>query len=366
MPASGSGYAASNYVADQSIFNTRFRRFWIGVMCLAILVFPFVTSSYNVHLVNLVALACIGALALNLLMGCAGLISLGQAAFLCTGGFVTVFFSLEVGLPFWLVVPIAGVFGAVFGLIAGLPSLRLHGLYLALSTLAMHFIIIYLASVYQYSYWERRAEGFVGGVSGFDIPYPSFGPLVLNTTREWYFFLVVVVTIVAMLSINLMRSRIGRAWMAIRDADIAASASGVNVAYYKLLAFTFTSAIVAMQGSLSAYYMNYVSGEEYTLWLGFLYVVMIMVGGMGSILGSFLGAFFVVLLPYGLAASVDLLGITGGIKAHLYAIQYAFYGFLLVLFLLLESRGLVGIWLRIRTFFEFWPFKHLRAISTAR
>ena len=358
MP-SGSGYGATSYKADMSLFDTSFRRFWFIIMWLAIIAFPFVTSSYTVHLVNLVALASIGALALNLLTGTTGIISLGHAGFLCVGGFTAAIFGLVAGLPFWLVVPIAGVVGMVFGLIAGLPALRLKGIYIALSTLAIHYVITYLASEYQ-------SAAHIGYVTGFSIPDATFGPLVLKTSVQWYFFLVLIVTLAAVFCINLIRSRFGRALMAIRDRDIAALSLGVNIGFYKVAVFVFSSGLTAIAGALSSYYMRYVAIEEYSLWLGILYIAMIVIGGMGSIMGSFLGAFLITLLPYGLTELFRVANVPPALMTYSYAAQFALYGLLIVLFLLLEPEGLVGIWRRIRSFFELWPFKFRRVIVTTK
>ena len=360
MPiSSGSGYYSTNYKMDRSLFRSRFLKFWFAIMWVAIVAFPFLFSGYTVHLIILVALASIGALALNLVTGYTGLISLGQAGFLCAGAFSSVIFGLQAGLPFVLVVPLAGVVGALFGLLAGLPALRLKGLYLALSTVAMHYIITFICCEYQ-------SKAHAGYVTGFSIPTASIGALALDSTIKWYFFLVIITALFTTFCINLERSRLGRALQAVRDRDIAASALGVNIGFYKVLIFAFSSAIVAMAGSLSAYYMSYTSVEEYSLWLGIMYVAMIIIGGMGSIMGSFLGAFFVTLLPYGLSALFDVLPVPAALQTYFFAVQFALFGFFIVLFLLVEPTGLVGIWRRIRNFFELWPFRWRRVISVTR
>lgn len=359
MP-SGSGYFASDYIADNSILDTRFKRFWFAMMWVAIILFPFIASNYAIHLINLVALAIIATLSMNLLTGYTGIISLGHAAFLCSGAFTTIALGTQFGLPFWIVVPIASVIGAILGLIAGLPAMKLRGLYLAMSTLAIHFIVIYLAN------WYQRLVAGGAGISGFYIPSPNLGTWLLDSAREWYLFLVVIVTIVTIFCINLVRSRVGRAWITIRDRDLAAKVLGVNLAYYKLLAFAFTSGLAAFAGSLSVYYTNQASIEEFSLWLAIVYIAAIIVGGMGSILGSFLGAFFVILTPYVLAEFASLFGAGSALQVYFFATQYAFFGVIIVLFLVLEPKGLVGMWSRIRDFMALWPFKYMRVISTTK
>jgi branched-chain amino acid transport system permease protein len=154
--------------------------------------------------------------------------------------------------------------------------------------------------------------------------------------------------------------------MAIRDRDIAAEAIGVNLAYYKVLAFTFTSGVTAMVGALGAYYSNYAAAEEFTIWLGIFYIAMVIIGGMGSILGSFLGAILVVLLPYFLDGLFEVIRVPPRLETYFFAVEFAIFGLLIALFLVLEPEGLVGMWRRIKTYFELWPLKYLRAPTTTR
>lgn len=172
--------------------------------------------------------------------------------------------------------------------------------------------------------------------------------------------------IVAAISLNVERTYLGRTWRAIGSRDIAAHALGINVGYYKVLAFTFTSAITAIAGALSAYYMNYVSIDEYTLWLSITYLAMVIVGGAGSVLGSFFGAFFITLLPYGISAIVDTFNLPLQMGYIRYAAQWAVFGLLILAFLIIEPEGLVGIWRKIRNYFEQWPLKYFKPPNTVR
>ena len=351
----GSGYLVTNYKADMAIVATRFQRFWLGVLVVLLIAFPFVAGPYYVHLINLVALACIAALGLHILTGLTGLISLGHAAFLAIGGFTAAILASELGLPFYVTVPAAMIAGAVAGLIAGLPVLRLRGFYVVLSTLAVHFIVTFAAMSYQ-------SEG--GMTAGYTIPAASLGPWVINTLVDWYFLLVAVVIAATVFCINLERSQIGRAWIAIREKDIVAEALGIHVGYYKLLSFMFSSALASLAGCLSSFYMHFVDASSYNLWIGIVYIAMIIIGGMGSIMGVFLGTILVTLLPYGLSMIFDLFAVTGGKGPIFFGIQYGLFGVLFVTFLVVEPEGLVGIWRRIRSFFELWPFKYKRVIAT--
>lgn len=351
MP-SGSGYYATDYATDTALIRTRFQRFWFGVLCAVAVGLPFILSMYNLHLLNLALFTTIGVLALNLLSGFTGLISLGQAAFLAIGGFTAVIFGVELHFPFYAVVPLAAIMGAVSGFIVGLPSLRLRGVYVALSTIALHFLIITAARKYQ-----SLVHG--GVLTGFSLPKATIGPLTFDTTIRWYFLLLVLTAAFTFFCINLVRrSRVGRALIATRDRDTAASALGINIGYYKLTIFTFSSAVVSVVGCINAYYLSYVSVESYDLSLSVIYLGMTIIGGAGSIAGCFYGAFFLTLLPYWLSDLFNMLPVPQVFHTYFFSIERAIYGFLIVLFLILEPTGIAGIIGRVRNYIEFWPFKY--------
>jgi len=347
--ASGSGYFRTSYVADMAIYDTAFRRLALVAFIAILLLFPFVGSLYHIFLVNLVGIAIIGSLSQNLLIGYAGQLSLGFAGFFAAGAFTTAVLVQQAHIPnFLLALLAAGAVGAILGFIVGLPSLRIKGVYLAISTLALHFVVAYGAGEYQHR---------LGYSTGVIIPDPAIGPFVIDNDREWFYFLLIIVALVTIFCTNLVRTRPGRAWMAIRDRDVAAHALGVNLTHYKLLAFVVSSVLASFAGSLDAYYNNFVSVEKYTFFLTIEYLAMIIIGGMGSILGSIYGAFFVVLLPFIIDGTVAAFPVPQRLETYIFAVQFGVFGLLMGLFLILEPLGLVGIWLRIRTFFELWPFK---------
>jgi len=348
--AEKSPYLKTSFDKDMVIeaFDTPFRK-KCAVLGLFILVaFPFVAGGYFVHIANLIAISCIGALALNLLCGNAGLLSLGHAGFMASGAFTTAIMTLHFKMPIWIVLPIAGVVGAILGFIAGLPSLRLKGIYLGLSTLAMHHLIHYGCSEYQF----HGGFGF-----GIRIEDPRIGPLIVADDRVWYFVLWILVGLTALYIKNLLRSRPGRAWIAIHNRDIAAEIIGINIGYYKVLAFIISSMITAMAGSLYAYYTNVASIDEYSFILTIYYLAMIIVGGMGSILGSLTGAFLITILPFTFLYIFDFFEVSGVMKNFFFAVQSGIFGVVIILFLLIEPLGLVEIWRRVRTFFQLWPFR---------
>jgi branched-chain amino acid transport system permease protein len=357
--ASPSPYMKTSYSKELVIdaFDTPFRKKNVLAGVLILLLIPVVCGNYLIHIINMAAFAAIGALALNLLCGNAGLLSLGQAGFMASGAFTTAILGERFGMPAWVVLPSAGVVGAVLGFLAGLPSLRLKGMYLGLSTLAVHYLIVYALSEYQY---------YGGSGFGITIKTSEAGPLALGSDKVWYFILCSCVFIVALFIKNLLRSRPGRAWIAIHNRDIAAEIIGINIGFYKILAFVVSSSITAMSGSLYAYYTKVATIDEYSFAMTVSYLAMIIVGGLGSILGSLIGAFIVTCLPFLLMAVVDHLEITGAIKNYFFAVQSGFFGMIIILFLLVEPLGLTEIWRRIRTYFQLWPFKFKPLAVTKR
>jgi branched-chain amino acid transport system permease protein len=227
--------------------------------------------------------------------------------------------------------------------------LRLKGLYLALSTLALHFIVSYLGAEYE------STRGFATGVI---IDPPVLGPLTIEDPRLWYFILLFSDILVTLIAINLARSRTGRAWMAIRDRDVAAEALGIRVDVSKLSAFVVSSVITSIAGCLFAYYRGFVSVEAFSLLMTIEYIAMIIIGGLGSILGAVFGTIFVVLLPYVIDMIVDALNVPSRLTTYMFAIKYAGFGLIMIIFLVLEPSGLVGIWRRVRDYFILWPFRY--------
>ncbi len=349
----------TSYLEANEIFRRPYQKVLIVIVVLAALLLPAGSSNFFVHLMNLCFLAAIGALGLTILTGFCGQISLGHAGFLAIGAFTTVICSVHLKLPFILVLPMAAIAGAFVGFLVGLPSLRFRGVYLAISTLAMHYAIVFLATTYQANFGASASAGIT-------IRDPAIAGFTLRGDYAWYYFLLAFLSLVTAACLNLGRTRPGRAWMAIRDRDIAAEALGVNLARYKLLAFMVSSTIASMSGSLVAYYTNVVTVERYTLDLAVLYVAMIIVGGMGSILGSILGAIFITLLPYGIDSLFEYLPRAWRFGSTVFGVQVGAVGLCIILFLLFEPKGLAEIWRRIETYFERWPFRYRPLDATRR
>jgi branched-chain amino acid transport system permease protein len=328
---------------ELALFGTRARKRRLAAALAVSAVLPFIFSPFLLDLANQVLLASIGALGLMLLTGFAGLISLGTAGLLGAGAYTVGVLVREVGAPFWITLPAAAVVGAGLGLIFGLPSLRLRGLYLAISTLGLHFVVVYLGGEY-----EAR-EVLSTGVM---IDSPSLGGFTLTSGRAWYFVLLAFAAFALLVSVNLQRSRTGRAWRALRERDVVAGALGINVQRFKLLAFMISATMTTIAGALFAYFRNFVSIDAFSLYLTVQYVAMIIIGGMGSIPGALLGAAFVILFPYGIEAIAGYL--PARFSNMVFALDYAAFGVVMILFLLLEPAGLIGILRRMRNAIAAW------------
>ena len=347
--AFASGYYKTSYRQDMSIVETRARWVCLGLLAVGLGIFPFLASAFFLDLANQVFLALIGAVALMLLTGYAGQISLGHAGLVAAGAFTTAILFKELNAPIWVTLPASGLVGASLGLLFGLPSLRLKGLYLALSTLALHFLVTYVGAEYE----SRR--GFATGII---VDPPVLGPIAVRDPRMWYFLLLLADILVVLFALNLIRSRTGRAWMAIRDRDVAAEALGIKLSSYKLSAFVLSSILTSIAGCLFAYYRGFVSVEAFSLLMTIEYVAMIIIGGLGSILGAIFGTIFVVILPYMIESVVEIFHVPSRFTTYMFSINHAAFGLIMIIFLVLEPNGLVGIWIRIRNYFILWPFKH--------
>jgi branched-chain amino acid transport system permease protein len=343
-----SGYFRTAYAQDTALVQTRAEKTSLACFLIALAVLPFAVGPFLLDLACQVLLASIGALSLMLLTGYAGQISLGHAGLIAAGAFTTGILAREIHAPFWLTLPASALTGVVLGFIFGLPSLRLRGLYLAVSTLALHFIVIYLGGEYE------TKRGFSTGIV---VEPPSLFGVTLRDGRAWYFVLLAAAAACLLICINLLRSRSGRAWLAIHTRETVAEALGIHIARYKLLAFIISSAMTSVAGCLFAYYRGFVSIEAFDLFLSIQYVAMIIIGGMGSLLGAILGAAFVVIFPYVIEALLHLLPNVQRLAGDIFAVNYASFGVVMILFLILEPLGLVGIWRRVQNYFLLWPFK---------
>src|SRR5215467_6568890 len=334
---------------DIQLLDSGFVRFWAAAGLIVALLLPLALTNFWTGVANDVLIAVIGALALNLLMGTTGQISLGHAGFLAAGAFTVAALITHVEAPIGVTLVAAAVVGAVLGVLVGLPALRLKGLYLAVSTLAAHFVIIVAVGQYQSA---------ISYGAGFTIPAPSLLGLEIGSERAWYFFLLPFALGVVLLNLNWLRSAYGRAWMAIRHRDIAAAALGIDVALYKLLAFSASTSLTCVAGALWAYHTAFVSVEAFQFDMLIQFLAMVIIGGLGSVLGACIGALFVVVLPHIISILADKIPVLQGLGGKSFDLQVGVFGVAMLLFLILEPRGLAGIWARVRFYFQLWPFKY--------
>jgi branched-chain amino acid transport system permease protein len=301
---------------------------------------------------NFALITIMGAVALNLLVGYTGLLSMGHAAFLALGAFGAALLGVKAGVPFWITVILSGCMGAIVGAIVGLPSLRLRGLYLLLSTLALNFIALFLFLKYQ-------LHAF--GPAGINYPYPSFLGITFNTDTKWYFLLLICVIGTLVLSRNLLRSREGRAFVAVRDSDVAAAVAGVNVSAIKLKAFALSSFIVAFAGALYAYYVSTVNQDTYTLNQVIGYYACVIVGGLGSLSGAVYGALLYTFLPPILTQLSSDVGpnapVIGPLLAqHASDLNLVIFGVVVLLILMVRPAGLASMAASVAQAFRRWPY----------
>ena len=349
-----SGYYKTTYAADMALYPLPVARWAVAVIVALLLVAPFALHEYYVSILNLILVATVGALGLNILVGYTGQISIGHAAFMSVGAYTAANLAVRLGLPFWLTLPAGGLMAAAIGALVGIPSLRIKGLYLAIATLAGQLIIE----------WTINHVPWIscGVQASIEVPRPTLFGTELKTQRQLYGFLLFFAVLAVIGTLNLVRSRIGRAFIAIRDQDIAAEIIGINIFRYKLLSFAISSFYAGVTGVLYTYYLGIANYEQFTIVTSIDYLAMIIIGGLGSILGSILGAIFVTLLPIlirlGMESWGEFLFSGADINNVIPNLRLIGFGGLIILFLVLEPEGLNRLWRNIRSYFRVWPFSY--------
>ncbi|HYM30079.1 MAG TPA: branched-chain amino acid ABC transporter permease [Candidatus Cybelea sp.] len=350
-----SGVFKTSYAADMALYPLPVARWAMAFFAvLFVFIVPFAAGEYYVSIINLVLIAVVGALGLNILVGYTGQISVGHGAFMSVGAFTAANLVTRLDAPFWIALPAGGAMAALIGALVGIPSLRIKGLYLAIATLAGQLIIE----------WTINHVSWISGgtQSSIEVPRPSLFGWQLKSQAQLYFFLLAFVATAIVATLNLVRSRIGRAFIAIRDQDIAAEIIGINIFRYKLLAFAISSFYAGVTGVLYTYYLGVANYEQFQIDVSIDYLAMIIIGGLGSVLGSIFGAIFVTLLPivirtfmetFGglLFSAQDLLNVIPNLRLML-------FGILIIVFLVVEPEGLNRLWRNIRNYFRMWPFSY--------
>ena len=342
------GTLKETYTADAALFDSHTQKVWLAVGAALLVLFPFMASDYWLYLACLVSINVASSAGLNILTGYTGLLSMGQAAFMGLGAYTVAIMQTRWGTPFLLNIFCGGMVAMLGGLVVGIPSLRVKGLYLAIATIAASFIAHFLFANFN----------ITGGTGGLSVPPATLFGLPLDTSFRLY-WLVVPVTILMLLgAANLLRTRVGRAFSAIRDRDISAEVLGIPLLRYKLLSFGLSSFYAGVAGGLWAYFFRVVTPESFPLLMSIFFLAAIIVGGMGSILGGILGAVFMTMVPELLKLVFDWLPGGANLTVFLSPVRTIIFGLLIIGFLVFEPQGLAEVWRRIRRFFHLWPFRN--------
>lgn len=345
-----SGVFHTDYKKDMSLRPMPAQKVRLSLVIAFVLIFPFLAGPYQLTLANQIGIAAIGAIGLNILTGFTGQISLGQGAFMAVGAYSSGLLAARLGLPWWLTIPLACLITALAGTIFGIPSLRLKGLYLAIATLAAQQIIQWLIT-----HWTA----LTGGVEALNVPPATLFGYSLNTDFRFYWFILLCLVGTVIFTVNLFRSKVGRAFVAIRDQDIAAEVMGVNLFAYKLLAFATSSFFVGLSGALIAHWRLIVNYERFTIETSIFYLAVIIIGGLGSVSGSIYGAIFMTLLPATLTnIGRSLEGLMPNMATVIPFLQQAVFGLVIILFLIFEPEGIAKLWRNVKDYFRLWPFSY--------
>ena len=333
----------TDYTQDIRLARHGGQVFWYALLLLALLAAPWLFTEYWLAQLTFVLIYSVVGLGLMLLSGFTGLFSLGHAAFLGVGAYTQTALT-NAGLPAPLALVAAGLLSAAVGMVVGLPALRVKGIYLAIATLAFGFIVEEVFA---------RWESVTGGNAGIHIKVPDVFGLKLDTDTSFYFACLVVTVLATLGVMNLLRSPTGRAFVAIRDSEVSAQSMGIHLARYKTLSFAISAALAGFGGALYAHKLQFISPDQFNILQSIDLVLMIVIGGVGSIHGAFLGAIFLITMPQLMGLTKDWLPATIGQAPGL---QGLVYGAVLIGFVLFEPMGLYGRWLKLRTYLQIFPF----------
>jgi len=337
------------YKQDMALFRTGSQRVWLFVLLAFLFTAPLYWGNYWLGVANLTGITIIAALGLNILTGYCGQLSIGHAGFIAVGAYTSAILTNRFELPFLLGLVSAGFISGLIGMIFGIPSLRVKGFYLAISTIAAQFIIIWVIN-----HWTS----LTGGFTGISVPPASIGGITFISQGSQFYLITIVVILAVFLTNNLVRTRPGRVFIAIRDNDLAAQVMGINPFRYKLIAFFIGCFLAGIAGSLLAHWTGFLNAENFTIMDSILYIGIIIIGGLGTTVGPIFGAIFIRLLQQSVTLISPILenaypalpaGFTTGIGPMV-------FGLVIILFLVLEPRGLAHRWALVRTSYRLWPF----------
>jgi branched-chain amino acid transport system permease protein len=337
-----------SYAQDMAIVRTKAQ--WVILLVFLAFLFtcPLFFSDRILTIMTIIGITIISVHGLNILNGYCGQISIGHVAFMAVGGYTSAVLCAKLGWSFWAALPCSALMAGMVGLLFGLPSLRVKGFYLIMATIAAHFIIIWVII---------QLRNVTGGADGMAVPRPEIGGFVFKSKASYFYLVMIIACLATFLAQNIVRTRAGRAFIAIRDNDLAAEVMGVNLWTYKLLAFFIGCVFAGVAGSLLVHYFAFASPTQFPFMDSVWYLGMLIVGGEGSIAGAIFGAVFLKLLD-------ELVTIVGPILSAVVAAQAAaslgliMRGLVIILFLIFEPRGLVHRWEMIKAYFKLWPFSY--------
>jgi len=339
------------YAQDMAIFRTRWQWVMLVLAMLALFTAPMLLNNYWLGIANLIGISIIAATGLNILIGYCGQLSIGHAGFIAVGAYAYAIMVSRFDWPFPAAMVFAGIAAGLTGLIFGIPSVRVKGFYLAISTIAAHFIIIWVINQW---------SSLTGGYNGIGVPVASLFGISFAGQKNQFYLIFIITGLVIFAAKNIARTRVGRAFVAVRDNDLAAEVMGINLFRYKLLAFFIGCFLAGIAGSLMANWIGYLNAENFTLNDSILYIGMIIIGGLGTTLGPILGVVFIRLLQEGVNTISPLVeGMIPALPAGFTAgLGPMVFGLVIVLFLILEPRGLAHRWNLFKASYRLWPFSY--------
>ena len=347
-----SGIFDTSYIQDMTIFRTRYYTAGMVILILFFLVVPAYGSEFWLTFISSTAVTVIALQGLNILTGYCGQISIGHTAFMAVGAYTSTILAAQFDLPFWLCLPCGGLGAGITGILFGLPSLRVKGYYLALTTIAAQYLIIYMI--------KTPFPDITGGAIALNVPEAKLGSFVLSTETHFYYFIIMMLILMTFFSKSLMRSHFGRAFVAIRDNDIASEAMGISLYKYKLLAFFIGCFYAGIAGSVWAFYVHVISPDDFTLTGSIWQIGMLIIGGLGSTMGPFFGAVFIGALRETCVVCGPLVtSVIPEMGAQISAslIEMTF-GITIILFLVFEPRGISHRWEILKESYRLWPFSY--------
>ncbi|RKX22528.1 MAG: branched-chain amino acid ABC transporter permease, partial [Candidatus Zixiibacteriota bacterium] len=326
----------TTYASDMTIFATPVTRYLEIALIGLLLLVPLFGSPYMLNLLIQIGYYGIAALGLNLVVGFTGQISLGHSAFFGFGAFASAWLNNSLGVPVFFAIPLAGIMAMLVGILVGIPAGRIKGLYLAIATLASQFII---------EDFFARANWFTGGSSGAMAEYLTIFGYTFDTDQSYFYVVLFYVVLMFTFTSNLVRSRDGRALVAVRDHYLSAEIMGINLTWYRVMSFGLSALYAGIGGALFGHYLGFVSVEGFTIILSIQFLAIIIIGGLGSIYGTLLGTIFMVLLPEVMEWSVHLFsGAMPELIQSLAYIKEMAIGLAIILFLIFEPEGLAHRW----------------------